>query len=816
MASPRPDIFISATSGDLRSCRQLIKNALLTLGCHPVEQDTFPPAATAVRDMLRQRISACRAVVHIVGLQYGAEPQTRDPSQPRRSYTQLEYDIARELNKPVYVFICGDQFPYDPPPAGAMPEDETRRELQRAHRQILLQGDHLYTPVGSVDELQLRVRELDDHIRSLAQELQQERRRGRLVLGACAALLLLVTAVGLIVYRTSQKTLQTTQTALAEARQNNVFAPDKARAQLIAASQRKLDADLADVEQVRDWQARDRKRKGANEAHAQRLGRIDALVAEMDRLQSADTASPVLRELTRVLGEQGVDAALAYLEAQRAEILAGTRSDLERLRERLQPLLTGADAAAAAGQADRAESLYRDAIKADPGWPQARRAFVQFLLFQKGPRAEIYEPLRTARDIYEEALRHVTRLTEDAPDFNDDTSALSSCHLKLCDVLVNLGDLKSADAACARVLELRLRLAQARPTDPQARRDLSVAYERVGSIRLNQGRLADAATAYTQALDLVSQLAAADPADAWSKRQVSVNCEKLGAVRYFQGDFNAAATAYARNLNLRLELAQAAPTNAQAQRDLAIAYSRIGDLRSAQGNLPEATNAYGNGLPIFLRLAKAEPANRQAQRDLWTSYINLGNAHVTREDYPAAAAAITNAMEIARRLVEADAASALAQRDLAITYNYLGNLRSAQEDLAGAATAYESNRVLCLRLAEADPTSAQAQRDLGVSHEKVAVVRGTQGDLAAASGAFTNCLTIRLRLAQADPSNAQAQRDVWVTHYQIAEMLERNKSAEATAHYRTARDLIRGMKEKGLFVSPDDLKVLDDLDAKLR
>jgi len=25
----------------------------------------------------------------------------------------LEYDIAQELKKPVYVFICGDGFPYD-------------------------------------------------------------------------------------------------------------------------------------------------------------------------------------------------------------------------------------------------------------------------------------------------------------------------------------------------------------------------------------------------------------------------------------------------------------------------------------------------------------------------------------------------------------------------------------------------------------------------------------------------------------------------------------------------------------------------------
>ena len=98
----RPEIFVSATSGDLRSCRQLIKEALLTA-----------------------RIADCDAVIHLAGEVYGAEPHER--SEPRRSYTQLEYEIARELKKPVYVFVYGEEFLYDP----HEPEDDERRTLQR-------------------------------------------------------------------------------------------------------------------------------------------------------------------------------------------------------------------------------------------------------------------------------------------------------------------------------------------------------------------------------------------------------------------------------------------------------------------------------------------------------------------------------------------------------------------------------------------------------------------------------------------------------------------------------------------------------------
>lgn len=53
-----PKIFISATSGDLGSARQIAKEALLTINCHPVEQTNFEPDWRSVTDMLRGRISA--------------------------------------------------------------------------------------------------------------------------------------------------------------------------------------------------------------------------------------------------------------------------------------------------------------------------------------------------------------------------------------------------------------------------------------------------------------------------------------------------------------------------------------------------------------------------------------------------------------------------------------------------------------------------------------------------------------------------------------------------------------------------------------
>src|SRR5271168_5028083 len=142
-------VFISAVTRELGSVRKLVKKGLEDNDYHAVEQDNFPPDYRDLKDKLRQRIASCDAVVHIAGHCYGAEPQERPADAPRRSYTQLEYDIALELGKPVYVFLTGDKFPADP----HEPEAAELQELQEAHRQRLASTGRDYNPTASTEQL---------------------------------------------------------------------------------------------------------------------------------------------------------------------------------------------------------------------------------------------------------------------------------------------------------------------------------------------------------------------------------------------------------------------------------------------------------------------------------------------------------------------------------------------------------------------------------------------------------------------------------------------------------------------------------------
>jgi tetratricopeptide (TPR) repeat protein len=200
----RPSIFISAASRDLASCRKRISDALLTLGCVPVEQTTFPPDYRTVRDMLRDKLKSCHAIIHLAGHAYGSEPTTRPPNEPRRSYTQLELELARELKIPAYTFICAENFPYDP----HEPEPPELQSLQQAHRTALLSGDPLFTLIPDHHELDKRVRELQVQIEQLRTELRRARQRLWWGLAAASTLLALL---GLGLWTTFRQTTRNTQ-----------------------------------------------------------------------------------------------------------------------------------------------------------------------------------------------------------------------------------------------------------------------------------------------------------------------------------------------------------------------------------------------------------------------------------------------------------------------------------------------------------------------------------------------------------------------------------------------------------------------------
>jgi hypothetical protein len=183
--SPRPVIFISAVSKELKSARQLVANTLQFLGYDPVWEDNFNTEQGDIREILRRKIDECEGVVQIVGQCHGTALAVPDEVFGPVSYTQYEALYARSQGRKVWYLVLDDTFPGDP----HAEEPEELRKAQAAYRARLQGENHLFHPLNSPEGLEASVLKLRDDLARLRRGVKQW------AYGVLALLLVILAAV---------------------------------------------------------------------------------------------------------------------------------------------------------------------------------------------------------------------------------------------------------------------------------------------------------------------------------------------------------------------------------------------------------------------------------------------------------------------------------------------------------------------------------------------------------------------------------------------------------------------------------------------
>jgi hypothetical protein len=380
----RTEVFISATSDDLRTVREIVKQGLLTMGYFPIEQTNFAPDYRTVRQMLETRIAQCDAVIHIVGVRYGAEP---DPAsvpegQARRSYTQMEAEIARKLSKKLYVFLCPEDFPYD---EESHAESDKKRELQRAYRQQVAERESLHTDVRSREDIALKVRELQFELEKLKGAIAHDRTRTLAVLAALLiALAVLSTGVWWWAAHGPQETAEKVAGQLRY---------DRLRMRELLATEIREQAQkrIASLNKTEDW----RKINEIEKVRDQQIADLDRFLDGIEQTSKEGEASESYLTASKLLQKKGVAEALAFLEAkssQRAELIETQKNRRDReekeLRKLLQEELLAASLLEKQLRFTEAEDKYRKVVGDAGLWAEPRNAFAWFLI----QRGQVIEP----------------------------------------------------------------------------------------------------------------------------------------------------------------------------------------------------------------------------------------------------------------------------------------------------------------------------------------------------------------------------------------------------------------------------------------
>jgi len=427
-------VFISAVTRELGTVRKLVKKGLEDNDYHAVEQDNFPPDYRDLIDKLRERINSCDAVIHIAGHCYGAEPKHRPDDAPRRSYTQPEYDIAVDLGKPVYVFLTGDGFPADPHD----PEPLELRGLQEVHRERLTSTGRDYSHTASIEQLDQKVRSLQLKVVRLEEELQQVDQKVAVTGRRLWRWLVLVTvvggaalgAVGVVGWRQHiesekaeaarkvvtgvDKSLTSVNTNLEEVRKQ--FAdPDVLTGKIKSHIRKRADEEIAATKKKApdDW----RKRAEIEKRRDQALERVEDLV-ETIRKGLAGAPDPIFVEAAAILGKQGVDEAIKYLEQKQSSIerkisaANSSRDEAEQhLREAYRPKMLQADLYQVKLIWDEALHIREEIAQETPSWFEARSRLGK-LLYTLASYGKSEPHLRTAVEVAANPREEATALND--------------------------------------------------------------------------------------------------------------------------------------------------------------------------------------------------------------------------------------------------------------------------------------------------------------------------------------------------------------------------------------------------------------------
>ena len=586
----RPRIFISAVTKEFGSARQRVADILTRLGYEPVSEEIFGTESGDLRPILRRKLESCQGLIQLVGEAYGAEPPEPDAEFGRVSYTQFEFHHARKLDLKTWLIFPGDAClrdtpvaELDSPPAAPSPEpvveqcvppvhpdrlealshEAERRALQAAYRERLRRSEHLYHEPKNDAELELVIERLKLPSPS----------KFRVLVGLLVLLAAMLAGGFWWTHREAVSLHQLTK--------------EKVQVHLLEASQKKLAEDLAAAEQAKGWEERERLREAAQQANASRTNRINQLAETFAQLEGRADASTVLKELTRILREQGVDAALAYVEHQRPGVLERVRARKagvqQENRAELQPLLQAAQLRAAKGDSAAARAQFREVLKEEPDWPEALQAYVWFL-FNQAILAKTHGTLRDALDFSEDGLAQAEHYARVQPTNAAALRALSAMLNERGDVLVlraQPGDSERILACYQRSLDVAERLFAANKKSTEAARDVAVSLNKLADFLADRGLPGDAEKAlghYQRSLEVRERLLAANKDSAQAARDVSVSLDRLAdflAGRGLPGDAEKALGHYQRSLEVRERLLAANPDSAQAARDVATSHWKL-------------------------------------------------------------------------------------------------------------------------------------------------------------------------------------------------------------------------------------------------
>jgi len=680
--SPRPPIFISAVTKELRSARQLVANTLAFLGYEPVWQDIFGTENGDLRGLMRKQIDQCKGVVQLVGRFYGSEPPTPDEKFGRVSYTQYEALYARERGTKVWYLFIDETFPVDP----SGPEPEELRELQAAYRRRIQADTHVFHPLTSSEALESSVLKLRDDLTGL-------RRGVKRWAVAVVALLLFLSAASLWLVQ-AQRRQGAQVTAIVD--RNQRMQQALVRLAEVEAQSKQPGSKLSPAEQRAAAYATLEKELGLTAGSLAR--ELPAFALE---LYNRPDTTPLMRARAAYALNKFDEAEKLSLEGagqDRQAYETARRVQEDRRKQAIEGYVLAGQSAQKLIQYDKAMEHFREAEKLtdrerNPEDWSAVQTSIGELLFHQGQYSNAATVLRTVVEFRTRALG------SEHPDTLKSRNIFSLA-------LMREGKYAEAEAQYREVIKLQGRILGPEHSDTLSSR------HGLTAVLFAQGKYADAEGQNRENIKITERLLGPEHPD------TLVNRSDLAITLQNEGKYSEAEVQYREVIKLQEKVrGPEHPETLNTRCNLAV-------LLDQQGKYSEAEAQFREVIKIFERVLGPEHPNTLMTRQ------NLGYALEGQEKYSEAEAQYREVLRVQTKVLGPDHPDALNTRN---------SVASALAEQGG----YAEVETLCRELIRVEERILGPEHPLTVvTRLNLAMVVGGQGKYAEAEVQFREVINM--------------------------------------------------------------------------
>src|SRR5579871_1095435 len=399
--------------------------------------------------------------------------------------------------------------------------------------------------------------------------------------------------------------------------------------------------------------------------------------------------------------------------------------------------------------------------------------------------------------------------------FNDLRELSDSLIFEVHDAIRTLpGSTAARKLIVDRALKYLDRLTQETRGDDQLRRELAMAYLRLGQVQGQAGssNLGDEQAAIgslRRAITLFEQLQASGRLNAAAERALAGGYDTLSTALWDAGDRKAAEDCDRKALALRQDLTRNLP-QLQATDELSLSYHALGLHRAEAGDFPAALENYQKFLDARERIARAEPRSPANQRQLSLAHKRVGAVLIKTGKLSDALDHYRMAQAIDESRVRADPGNAEARMDLTFAYSDIGFIQREQGHWRAALAQYQKAEAIRGELAAADPHDERARASLATTCEFIAAILHHSGERDNSLRYYRKALALREALLARNPTNSGRRAAVASANLNVgdayADLATRSRMPaghrmslwrEARDHYQKALLLTAALKAAG-------------------